>query len=105
MEVCGQREEGPDHRISVVTNAAGRFAFPTGDSEPDTKAKAWATDMADGASGRCRLGPGSQAEIKLESEEFVRLSPNAEWLISMLSTDEQKRFRSIVPAATRLSAS
>ena len=61
--VVSAKKDGSTISISVVTNAAGRFAFPVARLEPGhyaLKARAAGYEL-DGARGRgCRLRPGSQ---------------------------------------------
>src|ERR1700680_1472939 len=94
--VISAKKDGSTISISVVTNAAGRFAFPVARLEPghytlSARAAGYEPDgamAADVASGQ-----EDKAEIKLKkSKNLSAHLTNAEWLISMQGTDEQKRF-------------
>jgi len=90
------KREGSTISISVVTNAAGRFAFPAARFEPghyELKARAAGYEL-DGAR-EADVAPGQEAKADIKLKKLKNLSArltNAEWLISVPGTDEQKRF-------------
>ena len=61
--VVSAKKDGSTISISVVTNAAGRFAFPVARLEPGhyaLKARAAGYELDGAAAAGCRLRPGSQ---------------------------------------------
>src|ERR1700674_3786484 len=94
--VVSAKKDGSTISISVVTNAAGRFAFPVARLEPGhyaLKARAAGYEL-DGARA-ADVASGQEAKAEIELKKVKNLSAhltNAEWLISMPGTDEQKRF-------------
>src|SRR5579864_6923106 len=82
--------------ISVVTNAAGRFAFPAARLEPGhyaLKARAAGYELDGARAADVASGQEAKAEIKLKKVKNLSAQlTNAEWLTSMPGTDEQKRF-------------
>jgi streptogramin lyase len=94
--VVSAKKDGSTISISVVTNAAGRFAFPVARIEPGhyaLSARAAGYEL-DGARA-VDLASGQEAKAEIKLKKVKNLSAhltNAEWLISMPGTDEQKRF-------------
>src|ERR1700720_2748277 len=94
--VVSAKKDGSTISISVVSNAAGRFAFPVARLEPGhyaLKARAAGYEL-DGASA-ADVAPGQEAKAEIKLKKVKNLSAhltNAEWLVSMPGTDEQKRF-------------
>src|SRR5260370_41988174 len=90
------KKEGPTISISVVTNVAGRFAFPVARLEPGhyaLKARAAGYELDGTRAADVASGQEAKAEIKLKKVKNLPAHlTNAEWLISMPGTDEQKRF-------------
>src|SRR5215831_11211592 len=94
--VVSAKRDGSTISVSVVSDAKGRFAFPAARLEPGhytLKARAagyeldgaWAADVASGQEAK--------ADIKLRKVKNLSAHlTNAEWLMSMPGTDEQKRF-------------
>src|SRR5258708_3640027 len=94
--VVSAKEDGSTISISVVTNAAGRFAFPVARLEPGhyaLKARAAGYELDGARAADVASGQEAKAEIKLKKVKNLSAHlTNAEWLISMPGTDEQKRF-------------
>jgi virginiamycin B lyase len=82
--------------ISVVTDAAGRFAFPAARLEPGhytLKARAAGYEVDGACATDVTSGQEAKAEIKLKQVKNLSASlTNAEWLTSMPGTNEQKNF-------------
>ena len=82
--------------VSVVTDRQGHFSFPASRLEPGhytLKARAVGYDL-DGASAvDVAAGKVAQAELKLKKTRNLSAQlTNAEWLLSLPGTDEQKKF-------------
>jgi streptogramin lyase len=94
--VVTAKRDGSTISISVVTNALGRFAFPAARLEPGhytLKARAAGYEL-DGARA-ADVATGQEAKADLHLEKARNLSAqltNAEWLVSMPGTVEQKNF-------------
>src|SRR5262249_375686 len=94
--VVSAKKDGSTISISVVTNDQGRFAFPAARLEPGhytLKARAAGYEF-DGAKA-ADVVTGEEAKVEIKLKKVKNLSAhltNAEWLISMPGTDEQKRF-------------
>src|SRR4029077_3303811 len=94
--VVSAKKDASTISISVVTNADGRFAFPVARLEPGhyTLAARAAGYELDGAKA-ADVSSGQEAKVEIKLKKAKNLSAhltNAEWLISMPGTDEQKRF-------------
>jgi virginiamycin B lyase len=94
--VVSARKDGSTVSVSVVTNAAGRFAFPATRLDPGhytLSARAAGYEMDGARDADVASGQEARAEIKLTKMKNLSAHlTNAEWLISMPGTDEQKRF-------------
>src|SRR5262249_54702092 len=94
--VVSAKKDGSTISISVVTNDQGRFAFPSARLEPGhytLKARAAGYEL-DGAKA-ADVVAGEEAKVEIKLKKVKNLSAhltNAEWLVSMPGTDEQKRF-------------
>src|SRR5258706_1019453 len=94
--VVSAKRDGSTISVSVVTDERGRFAFPAARLEPGhytLKARAAGYEL-DGAR-EADVAPGGAAAADLKLRKVKNLSAqltNAEWLLSMPGTDEQKRF-------------
>src|SRR5215831_5697797 len=92
--VVSAKKDGSTISISVVTNNQGRFAFPSERLEPGhytLKARAAGYEL-DGAK-TANLASGQEAKTDIKLRKVKNLSAhltNAEWLISMPGTVEQK---------------
>src|SRR6266700_3621267 len=94
--VVSARNDGSTISISVVTDAQGRFAFPAARLEPGHYAlKARAAGYEIDAAQAADVAAGSVASADIKLKKVKNLSAhltNAEWMMSMPGTDEQKRF-------------
>ena len=94
--VVTAKKDGSTISISVVTNVAGRFAFAAARLEPGhyaLKARAAGYELEGACDADVVSGQEAKAEIKLKKVKNLSAHlTNAEWLISMPGTDEQKRF-------------
>ncbi len=94
--VVSAKKDGSTISISGVTNAAGRFAFPVARLELGhytLKARAAGYEVDGACAADVASGQEAKAEIKLKKVKNLSASlTNAEWLMSMPGTDEQKRF-------------
>ena len=94
--VVSAKKDGSTISVSVVTNAEGRFAFPVARLEPGhyaLSARAAGYDLDGAKTADVTSGQEAKAEIKLTKVKNLPAHlTNAEWLISMPGTDEQKRF-------------
>ena len=94
--VVSARKDGSPVTVSVVTDAAGRFAFPAGRLEPGRYAlriRATGYELEGPASAELGDGNGTSVELRLrKSADLSAQLTNAEWLASMPGSDEQKKF-------------
>jgi virginiamycin B lyase len=94
--VVSAKKDGSTITVSVVSNAQGHFGFPAARLEPGHYAigiRATGYDL-DGPHD-VTLTAGQESKIALKLKPTRNLSAqltNAEWLISMPGTDDQKRF-------------
>ena len=94
--VVSAKKDGSTISISVATNAQGRFAFPAARLEPGAytlKARAAGYEV-DGARP-ANIASGQEAKVEIKLRKVKNLSAhltNAEWLMSMPGTTEQKNF-------------
>src|SRR2546428_11350228 len=94
--VVSAKKDGSTFSISVITNAQGRFAFPATRLEPGNyglKARAAGYEL-DGAKAAI-VASGQEAKVEIKLKKVKNLSAhltNAEWLMSIPGTDEQKNF-------------
>src|SRR6202795_841101 len=94
--VVSAKKDDSTISISVATSAAGRFAFPVAKLEPGhytLSARAAGYELDGTMAADVASGHEAKAEIKLKKAKNLSAHlTNAEWLISMQGTDEQKRF-------------
>jgi len=94
--VVSAKKDGSTISVSVVTNAQGRFAFPAARLEPGAytlKARAAGYELDGARSANIALGQEARVEIKLRKVKNLSAHlTNAEWLMSMPGTTEQKNF-------------
>ena len=94
--VVSAKKDGSTISVSVVTNAQGRFAFPAekiGPGNYTLRARAAGYEL-DGAR-TANLVSGQEAKTDIKLRKVKNLSAhltNAEWLISIPGTVEQKNF-------------
>jgi hypothetical protein len=94
--VVSAKKDGSTISISVVTNAQGRFAFPAARLEPGNytlKTRAAGYELDGAKTAAVVSGQEAKAEIKLKKvKNLAAHLTNAEWLLSMTGTVEQKNF-------------
>jgi virginiamycin B lyase len=94
--VVSARKDGSTITTSVVSDNQGRYAFPAARLEPGhytLKMRATGYDLA--GTNAADIAPGKQArsDLKLtKTKNITAQMSNADWLISMPGTDEQKKF-------------
>src|SRR2546428_12065256 len=94
--VVSAKRDGSTISISVVTDAQGRFAFPAARLEPGRYTlRARAAGYEIDATQAADVAAGGEAKANIKLRKVKNLSAhltNAEWMMSMPGTDEQKRF-------------
>jgi len=94
--VVSAKKDGSTISVSVVTDERGRFAFPAARLEPGhyaLKARAAGYELESGALADVAAGGEAKADLRLrKAKNLAAQLTNAEWLLSMPGTDEQKRF-------------
>src|SRR5215813_5812703 len=94
--VVSAKKDSSTITISVVTDAQGRFAFPAARLEPGRYtllARAAGYELDGAKAADVAAGREARADLKLRKQKDLSASlTNAEWMISMPGTDEQKRF-------------
>ena len=94
--VVSAKKDGSTITISVVTDAQGRFAFPAARLEPGhytLKARAAGYELDGARAADVASGQAAKSDIKLKKVRNLSAHlTNAEWLLSMPGTDEQKKF-------------
>ncbi|MBW8906302.1 MAG: carboxypeptidase regulatory-like domain-containing protein [Betaproteobacteria bacterium] len=94
--VVSARKEGSPVSVSVVSNAAGEYAFPAGRLEPGRYGmRIRATGYELDGLVSMELADAGAAEVELKLRKAADLSvqlTNAEWLASFPGSSEQKKF-------------
>jgi virginiamycin B lyase len=94
--VVTAKKDGSTISISVVTDAQGRFAFPANRLEPGKytiKARAAGYELDGARTAEIASGAEAKSDIKLKKvRNLAATLTNAEWLMSIPGTDQQKRF-------------
>jgi len=94
--VVSAKKDGATISVSVVTDAQGRFAFPAArlDSGRYTlKARAAGYELDGTKAADVAAGGEAKADIRLKKVKNLSAHlTNAEWMMSIPGTDEQKRF-------------
>ncbi len=94
--VVSAKKDGSTISVSVVTDATGRYAFPAARLEPGhytLKARAAGYELDGSSAADVVAGGEASANIKLKKVRNLSASlTNAEWMLSMPGTVEQKRF-------------
>src|SRR5262252_701326 len=94
--VVSAKKDGSTISVSVITNAEGRFAFPATRLEAGLytlKARAAGYELDGARTVNVAAGQEAKAEITLKKVKNLSAHlTNAEWLMSMPGTDEQKQF-------------
>jgi len=94
--VVSAKKDGSTITISVVTDAQGRFSFPANRLEPGSytlKARAAGYELPGNNSANVAAGQEAKSDLKLQKVKNLSSHlTNAEWLVSMPGTEEQKKF-------------
>jgi virginiamycin B lyase len=94
--VVSAKKDGSTISISVVSDAQGHFAFPADRLEPGhytLKARAAGYELDGAKAADVAAGQDAKSEIKLKKVKNLSAHlTNAEWLVSIPGTDDQKRF-------------
>jgi streptogramin lyase len=94
--VISAKKDGSTITVSVVSDAQGHFAFPAARLSPGhyaLKARAAGYELDGTRNADVVAGQEVKADIKLKKlKNLAGHMTNAEWLISIPGTDEQKRF-------------
>ena len=94
--VVSAKKDGSTISVSVVTDATGRYAFPAARLEPGhytLKARAAGYELDGSSAADVVAGGEASANIKLKKVRNLSASlTNAEWMLSIPGTVEQKRF-------------
>jgi len=94
--VVSAKKDGSTISTSVVTDAQGRFAFPVQRLEPGRytlKARAAGYELDGAKAADIAASTEAKADIKLKKiKNLAGHLTNAEWLMSIPGTEEQKRF-------------
>ena len=94
--VVSARKDGATITVSVVSDGKGHFSFPAARLEPGHYAistRAGGYDLDGPKEATIAAGQEDKVDIKLKPTRNLSAQlSNAEWLISVPGTDEQKRF-------------
>ena len=96
--VVSAKKDGSTITISVVTNEKGQYSFPAARLEPGhytLSARAAGYDLDGPKAADVATGQAATADIKLKPTSTRNLPgqlTNAEWMLSMPGSDEQKSF-------------
>ena len=94
--VVSAKKDGSTITVSVVTDASGRYSFPASRLEPGKytlKARAVGYDLPGTITADVAAGKAATSPLKLtKTRNLSAQLNNAEWLMSMPGTEEQKRF-------------
>ncbi len=89
------KRAGSTVTITVVSDAQGRYSFPRNRLEPgryNLAIRAVGYDLAGPGTAETSPGETSQADLKLRpTQDLASQLTNAEWILSMPGTEEQKR--------------
>jgi streptogramin lyase len=90
------KKDGSPMNISVVTDSKGQYRFPADRLEPGHYAlttRAVGFDLDGSNAVDVAAGKEAKADLKLtKTKNLAKQLTNAEWLISMPGSDEQKKF-------------
>jgi virginiamycin B lyase len=94
--VVSAKKDGSPITVSVVSDNKGQYRFPTDRLEPGhytLNTRAVGYDLEGAKAVDVAAGKEAKADIKLvKTKNLASQLTNAEWLISMPGTDEQKKF-------------
>jgi virginiamycin B lyase len=94
--VVSAKKDGSTITVSVITDDKGQFSFPAGRLEPGhytLAARAVGYDLDGPKAADVTAGQAATADIKLKpTSNLPSQLTNAEWMMSMPGTNEQKQF-------------
>jgi virginiamycin B lyase len=94
--VVSAKRDGSTISVSVVSDERGRFAFPAARLEAGRyalKARAAGYELEGSATADVAAGGEAKADLRLRKvKNLAAQLTNAEWMLSMPGTDEQKQF-------------
>src|SRR5258705_209357 len=94
--VVSAKRDGATISVSVVTDERGRFAFPAARLEAGRyalKARAAGYELEGSPAADVAAGGEAKAELRFrKAKNLAAQLTNAEWMLSMPGTDEQKQF-------------
>ena len=94
--VVSAKKDGSTITVSVVTDDKGHYSFPAGRLEPGhytLGARAVGYDLDGPKAADVTAGQATSADIKLKpTQHLANQLTNAEWMMSMPGSDEQKSF-------------
>jgi streptogramin lyase len=94
--VVSARKDGATITVSVVSDARGHFSFPSNRLEPGhytLKARAAGYDLDGSPAADVASGRTAAVDLKLKAaKDLPAQMTNAEWLVSMPGSEEQKKF-------------
>jgi virginiamycin B lyase len=94
--VVSAKKDGSTITVSVVTDDKGHYSFPAARLEPGhytLSARAVGYDLDGPKTADVTAGQAASADIKLKpTQHLPNQLTNAEWMMSMPGTDEQKAF-------------
>jgi streptogramin lyase len=94
--VVSAKKDGSTISVSVITDAQGRFAFPANRLDPGKytlKARAAGYELDGARTAEVASGAEAKTDIKLKKVKNLSATlTNAEWMMSMPGTEQQKQF-------------
>jgi streptogramin lyase len=94
--VISARKDGSTITVSVMSDASGHFAFPAAKLEPGRytfKARAVGYDLEGAPAAEVAADHASRIDLVLKkTKDLSAQLTNAEWLLSMPGTEQQKKF-------------
>jgi streptogramin lyase len=94
--IVSARKDGSTITVSVVSDAKGHYSFPAAKLEPahySLKIRAVGYELEGSNAADVKAGASTNADLKLgPTKNLAAQLTNAEWLMSMPGTDEQKKF-------------
>ena len=94
--VVTAKKDGSPINISVVSDDKGHYSFPANRLEPGhytVTMRAVGYDLDGAAAADVAAGKEAKADLKLaKTKNLAKQLTNAEWMISMPGSDEQKKF-------------
>ena len=94
--IVSAKKDGSTITVSVVSDAKGHYSFPAAKLDPGhytLKIRAVGYELDGAGAADVKAGASTTADLKLgPTKNLAAQLTNAEWLMSMPGTDEQKKF-------------